>query len=102
MYSVEETISKPPDHCPLTVCHYLSSSISTVQIAIQPHTFQVLYVVLTKGIVMVIQVFIYSAGKYSGILGINATNVSFRPHTPSHVYLTEGRGAGITGNETSS
>ncbi|KOS36774.1 hypothetical protein ACN38_g12463 [Penicillium nordicum] len=51
-------------HCPLTVCHYLSSSPyilidpdrtnPTVQIAIHPHRFQV-------------QAFIFSAGKYSGI-----------------------------------
>ncbi|KAJ9485222.1 hypothetical protein VN97_g8139 [Penicillium thymicola] len=41
-------------HCPLTVYHYLSSSILTVQIAIHPHRFP--------------EVFIFSAGKYSGIL----------------------------------
>ncbi|KAJ9482615.1 hypothetical protein VN97_g10811 [Penicillium thymicola] len=55
--------------------HYLSSSPSilvdrdrknpTVQIAIHPHVrIRVLY--LLKGSVMVIQVFIFSAGKYSG------------------------------------
>ncbi|KOS40961.1 hypothetical protein ACN38_g8163 [Penicillium nordicum] len=61
---------------PLAVCHYLFSSTSilidadrtnlTVQIAVHPYRFQARY--LLKGSVMVIQVFIFSAVKYSGIL----------------------------------
>ncbi|KAJ9493003.1 hypothetical protein VN97_g183 [Penicillium thymicola] len=72
-HTIFSTISKPPtihianliDSTALSIFIDPHRTNSTVQIAIHPYVrIQVLY--LLKGSVMVIQVFIFSAGKYSG------------------------------------